>query len=128
MEQAYTDRALSHPQCPTEPNMSEVTVIVALLLIFLVLHGTLAALERGTTSLSRQNKRVVIATSGARKARNRGLLLTRSSTNQSIRDSQQCSPAETTGTSKKTVQFAEVTSVQRIQPVYTPDDFYNDPS
>lgn len=100
--------------------MSEMTVIVALLLIFLVLHGTLAALERGTTSL-RQNKKVVIATSGAGKVRNRA------STNQSILDSQPCSQAKTTGTSKKTVQFAEGTSVKHIQPVYTPDDFYNDP-
>lgn len=123
MEAGDTDQALSHPQCPMEPNMSEVTVVVAVLLILVLVHGVLAALERPTTPLSR-HKRVIVTTShtiSSRKARNSA------SHSTSTDQPQPCNPDTTTGTSKKTVRFVEVPSIQRIQPMYTQDDFYNDP-
>lgn len=108
--------------------MSEVTVAVAiLLLIFVLVHAVLAAVERPTALLNR-HKKVTIPTSqniSSRKARNCGPHS--ASSDQSMLDSKPCSPDISTGTSKKTVRFVEVPTIQRIHPNYTPDDFYNDP-
>ena len=128
MEAGDTDQAISHPQCPMEPNMSEVTVIiVAILLVLVLVHGVMAALKRPTSPPPSRRKRVIITTShsdttSSRKTRDSGLLS--SGTDQSVPDSK---PDTTTGASKKTVRFVEVPSIQRIQSMYTPDDFYADP-
>ena len=121
MEQESTDPdgVLTQPQCPTEPHLSGVSLVVAALLIFFAFHCLVAVLERHNTQPRRKIKRVAISHV------ERSVMKTSPASRAITRQRSQQSRA-VRARSEKTVRFAAAPSVQYIQPLYEPADFYDD--
>ena len=126
------------PQCPKESHLPEL-LLVALLLMFIVLHHLLATLELQTAQPNRHRITAGCRKTNARKtdkyacksdkyACKSSLTALYSPISVIVKRQSSLKHNRAVGCGKKkTVRFAEMSSVQCIQPAYGERDFYDDP-
>ena len=118
---------LGQPECPIEIHLTVTSALVATLLIFVVISCLLAVLEQGAGP-QRSGKRLVIPLAPDRYCSNISHNLQTAPLPDCHQSSILRSPASTGRCrGRKTVNFAETTSVQCIESFYEPKDFYDEP-